>query len=518
MKKTTKRAKPIKKTKDDRYKDCDIMVVGDVMLDTWTEAEPVRLSSESMSPVYNLVKSSHSGVSLGGAGHVAKRLQHLLLSGQNASAAVVLAASAMSLMSLPNFAGYVPYFWGLLGYSDGFFLPLQATTPQTFDIKTRLVDSITGAVASRVDIGADLLIQRGGNHDTAVDKLAANYKLDPSIIVIVDYAKGAVTQTMYDSLRKQFPNAQFVLALKPPGDRMDPIDVQKALGTARLIVVNEAEARGLRLSDSYIATHSAELVITCGSRGMLTRAGRIHSAVPAARCVVGAGDMVLAALVYGLNETGRDEQLNRYWYQFAQAAAGELVTAQKSWQATIPSVTVHAAAACAYGYSARYMSLEAAKELVRYMRDPAASQRPVGDKIVFTNGCFDGLHAGHRMTLEHAVVHGRLIVAVNSDESVQKLKGKSRPITLFGERVRAIAAIRGIDAVVKLDDNLEQLLEAIQPDIIVKGGDYKKKTDVVGHDFKLKNGNNVEVLLTPHVEGVSTTRNIEKAKIRKGKE
>jgi D-beta-D-heptose 7-phosphate kinase/D-beta-D-heptose 1-phosphate adenosyltransferase len=128
-----------------------------------------------------------------------------------------------------------------------------------------------------------------------------------------------------------------------------------------------------------------------------------------------------------------------------------------------------------------------------------------GETIVFTNGCFDLLHAGHVALLEAARKEGtRLIVALNSDASVRRLKGRSRPLNEQLQRARVIAALAAVDAVTIFEeDNPLECIRELRPDVIVKGGDYVA-TDVVGYDEV--QGWNGRVAIVPTVGGVSSTR------------
>lgn len=127
-----------------------------------------------------------------------------------------------------------------------------------------------------------------------------------------------------------------------------------------------------------------------------------------------------------------------------------------------------------------------------------------GKKLVFTNGCFDLIHLGHVVYLEEAKSKGdKLIVGVNSDSSVQKLKGSHRPIKDEINRVHILAAMESVDMVLIFDENTPlELIQMILPDVIVKGGDWKPD-QIVGSDIVLANGG--EVLSLLFVEGYSTT-------------
>lgn len=131
------------------------------------------------------------------------------------------------------------------------------------------------------------------------------------------------------------------------------------------------------------------------------------------------------------------------------------------------------------------------------------------ETIVFTNGCFDLLHLGHIDYLEKARNLGdRLVVGVNSDESVKRLKGAKRPLNSENSRLRIIAALDFVDAVIRFEeDSPERIIELILPDILVKGKDYEE-SNIAGADIVLKNGGRVATI--DLVPDISTTGLIEK--------
>lgn len=133
------------------------------------------------------------------------------------------------------------------------------------------------------------------------------------------------------------------------------------------------------------------------------------------------------------------------------------------------------------------------------------SWKKKGDKIVFTNGCFDILHAGHIQYLEAAAQKGdRLIIAVNDDDSVKKLKGESRPINVLSSRLYLLASLQCVNAVCSFsEDTPIEVIKALKPDVLVKGGDYRAD-DIVGAKEVASWGGKVEII--PFVEGYSTTK------------
>jgi D-beta-D-heptose 7-phosphate kinase/D-beta-D-heptose 1-phosphate adenosyltransferase len=145
------------------------------------------------------------------------------------------------------------------------------------------------------------------------------------------------------------------------------------------------------------------------------------------------------------------------------------------------------------------------QELIIAVQDAKAQ----GETIVMTNGCFDLLHSGHVAYLEQAKQLGdRLIIAVNDDDSVRRLKGVTRPMNELASRMQVLSALRAVDWVVAFgEDTPELLINQVLPDVLVKGGDYKVE-EIAGHKAVL--ANNGQVIILDFVPGYSTSSMIEK--------
>jgi D-beta-D-heptose 7-phosphate kinase/D-beta-D-heptose 1-phosphate adenosyltransferase len=143
------------------------------------------------------------------------------------------------------------------------------------------------------------------------------------------------------------------------------------------------------------------------------------------------------------------------------------------------------------------------------LKSRIANWRESGESIVFTNGCFDILHVGHITLLEKCRGFGsKLVLGLNADGSISRLKGPTRPIVGQAERARVMAALAAVDAVVLFEEDTPlELIRAIKPDVLVKGGDYSVET-VVGHEEVIAAGGRVEIV--PTVEGFSTTNIVKK--------
>ena len=147
--------------------------------------------------------------------------------------------------------------------------------------------------------------------------------------------------------------------------------------------------------------------------------------------------------------------------------------------------------------------------LFKYNIDIIKKIKAERKKIVFTNGCFDLLHVGHIRYLSQAKKLGDfLIIGLNSDRSVKKLKGKDRPINSFEDRATLLSALNSVDLVIKFEEQTpENLIKDIVPDVLVKGGDYNIE-DIVGYQIVIQNGGQVKTL--SFYDGYSSTNYIDK--------
>lgn len=244
------------------------------------------------------------------------------------------------------------------------------------------------------------------------------------------------------------------------------------------------------------------LTATLSEKGIaLVRPGRIFTAPAVARKVFdvsGAGDTVIAVLALCLASALPAETA----VQLANVAAGVVVG--KVGTVPVEKHELLAALTPEIALSAENKVMTRQELITR-----VALWKANNERIVFTNGCFDLLHIGHISLLEQARRYGdRLIVAVNSDDSVCALKGPSRPIVGERYRVGVLAALAAIDAVVVFTEPTPlELIVAIKPDVIVKGGDYNLNTVVGAKEMESWGG---QVRIVPLVEGHSTTRLIEK--------
>ena len=145
------------------------------------------------------------------------------------------------------------------------------------------------------------------------------------------------------------------------------------------------------------------------------------------------------------------------------------------------------------------------------LKNQVNTWKKAGEEVVFTNGCFDIIHRGHIEVLARTADLGdKLIIGLNSDKSIQKIKGKGRPIIDEQSRAILLAALRFVDAIVLFsDDTPLNLISTLLPNVLAKGGDYEIET-IVGHEIVQQNGG--EVILVPFLDGFSSTNIIDKIK------
>jgi D-beta-D-heptose 7-phosphate kinase/D-beta-D-heptose 1-phosphate adenosyltransferase len=252
-----------------------------------------------------------------------------------------------------------------------------------------------------------------------------------------------------------------------------------------------------------LAVHGiGAMLLTRSEQGMTWITSDHHHHYPAqvreVTDVTGAGDTVLATLA-SFAAAGMEPEVACL---VANTAAG-LVVGKLGAATVTPHELSHALAR--FGFSA---VVEPAAQALTQIRQA----RKAGERIVFTNGCFDLLHAGHVRYLAQARSLGdRLVVGLNSDSSVQRLKGNGRPVNAWSDRATVLSALQSVDWVLPFgDDPLEgdtplKLIQQVNPDVLVKGGDYTLE-QIVGADHVLAMGGSVQVL--DFVEGRSTSRMI----------
>jgi len=452
-----------------------ILVAGDLMLDQYWFGPTSRISPEAPVPVVKVTKTTARA---GGAANVAVNLSSL---GANTMVTGVVGddANGMQLKELLDQLGVES---DLCKSLHPTITKLRVLSRNQQLIRLDTEDTYTAADADELAI----VIERN---------LA-----DQHVCILSDYAKGSLgdTKTLVELCRKHkvpvladpkgtdFTIYKGVTVLTPNLGEFEAV-VGPARNDAELI----AKAKALReeLDIKY-------LIVTLSERGMMivTEQGEPELLPAKARevyDVTGAGDTVIATLAAGLG-AGLDI------YEAAGLAnlAASLVVAKIGVASVTPSelrLALHE-----LGQGGRGLLTE--KQAVRAVKE--AQKR--GERVVMTNGCFDILHPGHVAYLQEAKSRGdRLIVAVNSDDSVKKLKGEDRPVNSLEDRMAVLAGLASVDWVVAFEeDTPARLIGEVLPDVLVKGGDYKPD-EIAGGKAVLQNGGTVEVL--GFLEGRSTS-------------
>jgi len=487
-----------------------LLVIGDFMVDRTIYGEASRISPEAPTPVIRVHEVRQQ---LGGAGNVVRNIDSLGgevmcagVMGEDEAGAIlrellcdVRACRACSMVQEPG----------------------RKTT-----LKTRVVAVQGGRVSNRAALYGHQQIVRldeeslhPASPETTAQLLgfAADVIGDVQGIIISDYAKGALHPTFLQELFEMARRAAVPVFVDPKGQ-----DLTRYRG-ATVLTPNAAEAEAaLGISFSAPSEVSSPgwgpgwektiqnrledlsvdaILVTRGPEGLslIDRNGFHHFPTSAREVfdVTGAGDTVLAAFALAAVSGASFPDAARLGNLAAGVAVG------KAGAAVVHPFEVERE------LDARHRSagskLLAREEIGSF----AESLRRENKKIVFTNGCFDLLHAGHMYLLREAKKFGHvLVVALNSDASVARLKGSGRPIVPQDDRADALAALECVDCLVVFDEpDPMELLQLLRPDVLVKGDDYSE-SEVVGAEF-LKTYGGV-VRLIPVRQGISTTRLVEK--------
>lgn len=462
-----------------------VLVVGDLMLDRYLWGDVERISPEAPVPVVRLSRETER---VGGAANVAANLAGLGLRVQLAGH-VGADLSGDTLLGL--LAGFGIDVAGVLRVSE------RATISKTRVIgghqqMLRLDQEQTGAFSAQ-------------EQQRLIDAVAMRLRISPpAVLVLSDYAKGCLSDGVCRTLIGQAKAAGIPVFVDPKG-----FDFEKYNG-ATCLTPNKREAAEVcgvsprdtdRLLDALeLLRQRCELdfiVLTRGEEGMsLLESDAIRHFPARAKQVFdvsGAGDTVIATLAAS-SAAGLDRESA---CMLANLAAGIVV-------GKIGTAPIE------LGDLRQALQNEDSRHQADKICDLAAAQKVVaglqaqGKKVVFTNGCFDLLHAGHVTYLEQARKLGdALVVGLNTDRSVRKLKGSGRPVIGEDDRARVLAALESVDAVVKFDQETPlELILALKPDVLVKGSDYREDQVVGAAEIKTWGG---RVELIAVVPGRSTT-------------
>lgn len=464
-----------------RFDKAQVLVVGDLMLDRYWHGVASRISPEAPVPVINVGQSEDR---VGGAGNVALNIASL---GAGASLVGIVGEDDAADSLKTRLC------------SAGIHCDFQVSESKPTITKLRVVSRHQQLL--RIDFEEIFLEEDCALLPQKAEQLLPNV----GALVLSDYAKGALSDPQ--PLIKLASQQRVPVLVDPKGT-----DFERYRG-ATVLTPNLAEfeavvgdcpnehtlvEKGVALLD--ILDIDA-LLITRSEQGMtLLRkdAQALHLPARAREVfdVTGAGDTVISVLATAL---AAGENLPEA-VAMANIAAGIVVG--KLGTAIVSMPELRRAISQEQGSERGVVNEE---QLLVDVDDARAH----GEKIVFTNGCFDILHAGHVGYLEQARKQGdRLVLAINSDASVTRLKGEGRPINPVERRMAVLAGLEAVDWVVSFeDDTPERLLELIKPDILVKGGDYTRK-EVVG--WEIVEGYGGEIAVLDFLDDCSTTAIVEK--------
>ncbi len=473
-----------------RFADCRLLVIGDLMIDEYVWGEVDRISPEAPVQVVSVIRED---LTLGGAGNVVNNLRTL---GARVSVAGVVGTAADGDRLIAMFKQLKVDCRGVVQ---------EAERPTTR--KTRII-------ASNQHV---LRVDRETKHDispASFDRLVSFMETvmpDIDVVLVSDYNKGLVTEDLMGLVAAAAQRYGKIIVVDPKG-----LDYTKYKG-ATLLTPNRKEASlaaGVEIVDDASLEKAADrimamtglehLLITLGQDGMaLFESGhpayRIATRARQVYDVSGAGDTVLSVLglALGLGASFQDSVV------MANAAAGIVV----GKVGTAPVSIDELQSALSNGrqpFPSKHRTLD---ELPALIDDLKRNSK----KIVLTNGCFDLLHAGHVQLFASAKELGDfLIIAIDDDASVRRLKGNGRPVIRAEERIRILSALDSVDAVVVFaSDEFETLLNAIKPDVLAKGSNYES-TQVRGGDLVARLGG--RVALVPINEDISSSQIIKTIK------
>ena len=461
----------------------NILVIGDLMIDHYLWGSCDRISPEAPVQVVNVKKESSV---LGGAGNVINNL--------------VTLGSVVDVISVIGNDSVANELKSLLEKIDVPTSNLVVENNRKTSKKSRLIASQQQVLRYDMESIDDI---NENSHKQIIQTLEKNIDKYSSII-LSDYGKGVLTTNLTKEIIKIANKNNIKVLVDPKGkdyskykgsytltpnkkeameatnidikDESSLIEALKSLKTQC-----ELEVSLITLSEQGIAIFDDELTIKP------TVAREVYD-------VTGAGDTVIASIAFAL---GNDLDIKDAIY-FANLAAGVVVGKIGSATTTLDEIYE-------YEYSLHKSNSTSHIKTFDEIKTLSSKLHNQGKKIVFTNGCFDILHVGHVKYLEVAKSYGDvLILGLNADSSVRKLKGPTRPINSQDDRAYILASLESVDYVVIFEEETPyELIKLIKPHVLVKGGDYEGK-EVVGQDIA------DELKLVQFVDGKSTTNTIKR--------
>ena len=457
-----------------------VVCVGDIMVDRFVYGDVHRVSPEAPIPV---LARTRELVMLGASGNVARNVAAL---GGDVALIGMVGGDAEGHEAMRLIGGET----GIEG-----FLVTDPSRPTT--LKTRFVSGNQQLL--RVDLEESHLAD--GDVAQRLVRTVRDVAEGAGVIIISDYGKGVVTDAVIAACREAA--AMVIVDSKARSFlRYGPVDIIKPnaaeLAYATGMPTGTNEEIQAALEHALTLCEARAILVTRAAKGISlgVRGQRVQHFPGVPREVFdasGAGDTTIAALGLALAAKATMEDA----ITFAMLASG--VAVGKVGTATVtPDEMIEAS------LSAHMASAEVKIATPQRMAEEVARWRTKGQRVGFTNGCFDILHRGHVAYLNQARTWcDRLIVGLNSDRSVQALKGEGRPVNDLESRALVLAGLGCVDLVVPFDEDTPlKLIEASRPDILIKGADYAESEVVGGAEVKSWGG---EVRLAQIVEGYSTT-------------
>ncbi len=483
----------------DRIQSLNILVLGDLMLDRTTYGEAQRVSQEA--PVLVLNSQSEQDA-LGGAGNAAAALS-----------ALGVRTTVVGVVGDDTEGRRID----ALCQAQGIQHRILRDTGRCTTVKHRFVGRASGRHASqvlRVDREHRLPISPPLERELialTIEALATN-----DVVAISDYAKGTCSEQLLNSVIAEARRRGIPVLVDPAPGRSWAV-----YRGATLICPNREEAhaagcppfespaeamesaswlcRQFEFSATMITLDRDGIAVACRDE----ISGHIPAQVREVYDVAGAGDVVLSALAASIGNGLAPLEAAR----LANLAAG--ISVERPGAAIVTLAQMLQRVQRQLTHCEKLYSLDE-------LADRLDEERRRGCRIGLTNGCFDLLHAGHLRYLEESSrLADVLVVAINSDASVRRLKGGDRPVVSELNRAALLAALGCVNFVTIFDeDTPHRLLEKLRPDLLVKGGDYQDLQDVVGHEVVTGYGGTVQ--LAGFVPGISTTALLHSIQTRHG--
>ena len=462
------------------------------MLDRYLWGKVDLISPEAPVPVVHVLQASDAA---GGAGNVALNLSGLACP-----------------VAICGVVGQDPEGRALLDIFSKHRIPIGGivTAPQRSTIvKTRIIGGHQQMLRLDKEDSAALSPQCLKDLVCAIDK---QFEERPAGVILSDYGKGVVSSevcshvieharalripVLVDPKGYDYTKYACATAICPNRGELARVVAAPLEELSRLFVLGQKLRRKVEVD--YIVLTLSELGIALiGEDGVIDFPALAHEVFD----VSGAGDTVIAVLAASMKAGLHLHDSIRLANLAAGIVVGKLGTVPVAREELLAAVM-----APVQPDSEKCLSLPG-------VLGKLAKWRSAGDRIVFTNGCFDILHAGHISLLDRARSAGdRLIVGLNTDRSVAALKGPSRPIVSELERARVLSALSAVDAVVLFDEETPlSLIQALRPHVLVKGGDYAAD-EIVGAKEVQQGGG--QVVIVPLVEGLSSSEILRKAAVR----